>query len=240
MKIDDKSNQGLCPFCLVIVDRPVSGKAAACSCNKGNFNFHVAHILLQEALFQGTSEVVREIVDALPGIFAAKRFGMEFNKAELLNHIKIVDIEENPFLFGSIASKGIEIVKDLIAEKRKEIKERHGVEIDPVDAAAMITFTHLTRDCRDDLTSNIRVQDLNDLKKNEEEEFVLSDIAFGPGNEISIESESCIITGSPDIGIRFEKKDQGMWAYIKSERSVVVVIYRSFDYPPNSGIYIIH
>jgi len=237
----DNSNRGLCPRCLGTVIRPENGNVGSCACNQGNFNFSVAHILLQEALLQGMGAIKDGIIEELPKIFKLKNLGVRFDKSRLADHIKIIDIGESPFLYELAVKIGAETIEELISAKKKEIRDAHGLEISSTDAAAIISFMHLMRGCRDrNLEKNVRVQDINGLEKNIRGEFVLSDCAFGPGNEILIEDENCIITGSSDTGVRFEKKGRGMWLYVKSEQCPVVVIYRSFNHPPNSGIYIIH
>lgn len=231
-------NHGMCPNCLRVIER----KSKICIC-AGEFNFYVANILLHEVLCQGTNLLQEEIVKRLPGKLVLVH-GNAVRSSDLLGHIKLEAVEISPYLRTAVIMEGAEIVWGLIAVKQREIKNQHGIEISFADAASMVTFAHLTRGFTNpwgDLTQNVRVQNLSDVKMNERGEFVLSDGAFSPGHEITIESENCIITCQPDVKVRCESAyKRGIRAYIKCERSPFVVLYISQNYPPNSYINIFH
>lgn len=225
---------GLCPNCLGIVER----KSGICDCGGEGFNFYVANILLHEALCQGANLIQREIVEHLPAELVLVH-GTTVRSSDLLGRIKLEAVENNPSLRMAVITEGINVVKGLIAAKQEEIKNKHGIEISHGDAAVIIAFMHLTRRFKEphgDLTRNVRVQNLSDARMNQRGEFVLSDGAFGPGHEITVESENCIITCQPDIKVRCEKAYGGVQAYIKCQRPIFVVLHVSHNYPPNSRI----
>lgn len=230
---------GLCPNCLGIVER----KSGICDCGGGEFNFHVANILLHEALCQGVNIIQGEIVQHLPGKLTFVH-GTTIRSLDLWGHIKLEAAENKPSLRMAVITEGINVVRRLIAVKQEEVKNKHGVEISFADAATIVVFAHLTRRFTNpwgDLAQNVRVQNLSNVKMNKKGEFVLSDGAFSPGHEITIESENCIITCQPDVKVRCESAyKRGIRAYIKCERSPFVVLYVSQNYPPNSYINIFY
>jgi len=239
----DIFNLGLCPKCLNTVTRLENSAICTCDCGERS-NFHIAHLLLVEAIYQGRNDTLKRIVEILPDFFPTSRTKSGIASKDLLGCLELKNIKKKPSLFRAIIEEGSEQVSDLMVARQMEIKAKHGIQISHADAATIIAFKNIMRTFEEgegDLTQNITAQDLNDLEKNEAGEFALSFIDINKcWIKAGVESSNSISACQPDIDIRYENEGEQVFAYIKSDLDAFVVVYRSINFPRGSKIYIFH
>lgn len=240
----DTFNLGLCNKCLEIVERQEnSDETCICACGE-SMDFHIAHLLLMEAIYQGRNDVLRRVVESLPKAFLMSHGNAEIEKEDLLGLMEIKGVRKKLSVFRAVVAEGTDIVNELILARQIDIKEKYGREISRADAAAILAFKNIMRTYEadeGDLTQNVAVQDLNELAKNEAGEFALS---FLDGNKrwikANVEYSNSLSACQPEINIRYKNEGECVHAYIKSILDTFVVIYRSTNFPRGSKVFIFY
>lgn len=180
----------------------------------------------------------------LPDIFSTSHGRGEVHSKDLPGVIELKGIRKKPSLFRAIVQEGVDIVRDLISEKQREVRKKYGLDISRADAATIIAFKNIMRmheEDEGDLTQNIVVQNLNELEKNEVGEFALSFMDIHKHwHKANVEGSNSISVCQPDINIRYENEGEYLYAYIKSDLDTFAAVYRSINFPRGSRIYIFH